>query len=368
MPTLEAVATAVPGRPVPQSETEAFAERLFTDQNPELERYLPVFRNAGIDTRHFVMPVDYYLEPMGWKARNEIFAEGGLDLMEEATRKVLDAAGLDARAIDGIVFVSTTGIAAPTLDARLVDRMGFRPDVHRVPVWGLGCAGGVGGLRLAADLANARPGTRYLLLSMELCSLAFRLDDASLRAFVANALFSDGCAAALVTSLPEAEGQAVVGHTFGHQWPDTHDVMGWDVLDEGLGVVFSKKIPAILERDLASIAARFLGRADAEPGRFVLHPGGAKVLDAYEKALDLDGAALDDARKVLRAYGNMSSPTVLFVLERALQAGLADDDLAFMAAVGPGFSAEMALLSGTTPSARMSAPRSAATAPLARHA
>lgn len=354
MPTIEAVATAAPGPPVPQAETERFAENLFTPENPALRDYLPVYRNGGIKERHFVLPVEAYLEPMGWKARSRHFTDGGLALMEEVTAKVLAEAGIDATDVDGIVFVTTTGIATPSLDARLADRMGFRADLHRVPVWGLGCAGGVAGLRLASDLATARPGSRYLLVSLELCSLAFRLDDASLRAFVANALFADGCAAALVTSDPDVTGQAEIGATASHQWPDSRDVMGWTVEDEGLGVVFSKKIPAILSRDLPDVVGRFLD--GAAPDRFVLHPGGAKVLEAYEESLGLSGEALLHAREVLAHHGNMSSPTVLFVLERALKDGLSSGEEALMAAVGPGFTAEMAMLRGTGPAPALAQP------------
>lgn len=342
----------VPGAPVPQEAVAALAETILAEQAPDLVRYLPVFRNTGIETRHFVRDPEWYLRPLGWKERSAAFEEGGLALLERATRQILADTGVAAHEVDGIVFVTTTGIATPSLDALLCDRVGFRDDVHRVPVWGLGCAGGVAGLRLAADLAKARPGSRYLLLCLELCSLSFRLEDFSVRSFVANALFSDGCAAALVSSHPDAEGPRL-GAGASHRWPDSRDVMGWTVEEDGLGVVFSRHIPDILRKGLAGAMERFFDDTGDRPARHILHPGGTKVLEAYQDAMALEPDAVEDAWAVLRRYGNMSSPTVLFVLERALRRGL--DETACLAAVGPGFSAEMLLMHPATTGARTAA-------------
>ena len=348
MPILEALGTAVPGAAVPQSAVRARAEEILAALAPDLVEKMSVFDTVGIRQRHFVRPTEWYLEPHGWGDRSAVHAEAGLDLLEAAARDALAQADLTPDAVDGVVLVCTTGIATPSLDARLANRLGLRADVTRVPVWGLGCAGGVAGLNLAADLARADPDKRYLLLALETCSLAFNLNDLSVRAFVATTLFSDGCAAALV------RGDRVQGKRLGalrrglsHQWPRSEDVMGWDVMDEGLRVVFSRRIPAIVEAELGPVVARYLKREGATLGRTAFHPGGTKVLEAYEKALGLPPEELETSRAVLREYGNMSSPTVLFVLRDALRAApLARGETALLAALGPGFSAELGLLEG----------------------
>src|SRR5438067_7459071 len=198
VPVIEAVSTAVPGPPVPQSAMRAKAEEVLSALAPELVEKLSIFDATGIRARHFSRPLEWYLEPHGWAERSAAYVEVGLDLLETATRRALDRARLPVDAIDGVVLVSTTGIATPSLDARLANRIGLREDVTRLPVWGLGCAGGVAGVRIARDLAKASPEKRYLVLSLELCSLAFNLNDMSVRAFIATTLFSDGAAACLV--------------------------------------------------------------------------------------------------------------------------------------------------------------------------
>jgi alkylresorcinol/alkylpyrone synthase len=357
MPVLEAVGTAVPGEPVPQRAVKAKAEEVLSQLAPDLVKHLSVFDSTGIATRHFVRPIDWYLESRGWRGVNEIYRDEGLALLEAATRDALEAAGgLPPESIDGIVLVSTTGLSTPSLDARLVNRMGLRSDVQRVPVWGLGCAGGVAGLNLAADLARAHPDRRYLLLSLEVCSLAFHLTDMSVRAFVATTLFSDGAAAALVrgdkvqggSRAPAPLGRLRKGAS--HEWRDSEDVMGWTVEDEGLFVVFSRKIPDIVGAQLAPVVQSYLKRErdGRAPDRHVFHPGGTKVLGAYEDALGLPPEAFASARDTLRRYGNMSSPTVLFALREDLRARgpLAPGETALLAALGPGFAAELALLEG----------------------
>ncbi len=348
MPVLEALGAAVPAHRTPQAEVKAKAAEVLSALAPELVEKLSVFDSTGIRERFFVRPMDWYLETHGWGERAAVFREEGTAMLERATREALDAAGLRASDVDGIVLVCTTGIATPSLDARLANRLGLDAAVQRVPVFGLGCAGGVAGLNLADDLARAHPSKRFLLLSLETCSLAFNLTDMSVRAFVATTLFGDGCAAALV------RGDALEGPSLGrlrrgmsHQWRDSEDVMGWDVLDEGLRVVFSRRIPEIVQTQLAPVVERYLKREEAAPGRWALHPGGTKVLEAYEAALKLGLGALAESRDVLRDFGNMSSPTALFVLRESLRRrALAPGETALLAALGPGFTAEMGLVEG----------------------
>ena len=348
MPLLEAIGTAVPGPAVLQSDVRRKAEEVFAALAPELLDKMEVFETTGIRKRHFVRPLEWFLEPHGWAERAALYREVGLDVLEQATRTALARAGVAPAEVDGVVLVSTTGISTPSLDARLVDRLGLRADVERVPVWGLGCAGGVAGLNIVADLARANPEKRYLFLTLELCSLAFDLSDLSVRAFVANTLFADGCAALLVRG-DARPGPAPLAHIrrgASHQWPASEGVMGWDVTDDGLRVVFSRKIPEIVAQDLAPVVEAYVKREGAPPDRYVFHPGGTKVIEAYQRALGVRAEQLDTARRALAEYGNMSSPTVFFALEDSLRAPLRPGETALLAALGPGFTAALAMLEG----------------------
>ena len=347
MPFLESIGTAVPKQRFPQSEIKAKAAEVVSAVAPQLLEYMDIFDTTGIQSRYLVRELDWYLGSHGWKERSEIYKDEGLNLIEEAATRALDASKLTAADIGGIIFVSTTGISTPSLDARLVNRMGFHSNIQRVPVWGLGCAGGVAGLALAGDLARAHPDRRYLLLSLELCSLAFHLGDLDVRSFVAATLFGDGAAAAIVRG-DQVNGIAKARLTAGssHEWKSSEDVMGWNVLDEGLSVVFSRRIPQIVEEKLAPIVHAYAGQNGSGPDRYVFHPGGTKVLQAYEKALNVAPERLETARKILRDYGNMSSPTVLFTLAESLRTPLRKTETALLAALGPGFATELLLLEG----------------------
>lgn len=314
---------------------------------------LEVFRNARIDGRSLAMPVEWYLEPHGFAERNEAYATIGLDLVEGASRDALAASGLAPEEVTAVVMVSTTGIATPSLDARLSNRLGFRPGIARVPLFGLGCAGGVAGLSRAADLAKADPDAHVLLVAMELCSLSFDITTAlglgrgavDKKSLVAASLFSDGCAAALVSG--DRTGAAGLNWIAGasHLFPQTERVMGWDVADDHLEVVLSPGIPDLVRREVAGILAPFLAEHNSgtRPRHWALHPGGARVVDAFREALALQGDELRFTEHVLRKHGNMSSPTALFVLKEALAEAAAGDRV-LAAALGPGFCGEFALL------------------------
>ena len=251
-------------------------------------------------------------------------------------------AGIAPDAVDAVVAVSTTGIATPGLDARLIDRLGLRRDIRRLPVFGLGCAGGVIGLARAADLARAAPGTRVLLLVVELCALSFRKNDVSKSNVVATALFGDGAAAAVISC--DGDGPAL-GGAGEYTWPDSLGIMGWDVAEDGLKAVFSRDIPGLVRRHMRDVVSEFLSHHRLTLGdidHFVCHPGGAKVLSALEEAFRLGEGALVEGRGVLRDYGNMSAVTVLFVLERALAARRRGRLL--LTSLGPGFTAAFQLM------------------------
>lgn len=340
---LLSLATATPPHQLDQDEVAAAARAIFGPRMPIFERLAPVFANAGIRTRQAVMPMDWYLEPRGWPERTEAYVAGAVELFAEAAQRALDEAGIAGPDVDVIVTVSSTGIATPSLEARAMDRLGFRPDAARVPVFGLGCAGGATGLALAARLAAAQPGATVLVVTLELCTLAFRLDGLDKADIVATALFGDGAAACVLRA---GEGGFAEVTGFGeHTWPNTLDIMGWRVDPQGLGVIFAQAIPPFARKKLRPAMDAMLERqslATSDVDRFVCHPGGMKVIEALEGALDLGQGALDAEREVLAAHGNMSAPTVLFVLDRVRRRALPRRSV--LTALGPGFTASTVTL------------------------
>lgn len=323
---------------ITQRDAATVAHETFSARIDDFERLVKVFESSGILERYLVRPLEWYLKPLGWAERNAAFLEGACALFVDAATKALTAAGKTAADIDMVVTVSSTGLATPGIDARVADEMGFRDDILRVPVFGLGCAGGVTGLGLGARLAQSSPGSCVLVVAVELCSVAFRMDKVTKENIVATALFADGAAACVLQS--GAAGLASVEMSGQHTWPGTLDIMGWSVDDTGLGVIFDRAIPPFAEANIAAAVGGILAREGLVVGdidRFTCHPGGAKVITALERALSLDQGTLDIERDVLTNYGNMSAPTALFVLKRAVEAGLPDRTL--LTALGPGFTA-----------------------------
>lgn len=375
--SLAALVSAVPPHVMRQDDVVRRVRALFGDRRLDIERLLPAFGNAGIDTRRSCVPIEWYLSPSNWKDRNALFIEHAVALLEEAASACLAEAGLPCEAVDGLVTVCTTGIATPSLDARLMERLPFRRDVARLPIFGLGCAGGVLGLSRAATLAQglaqglahrpgaqgpgpARPGARVLCLVVELCGLTFRANDLSKSNVIAAALFGDGAAAMLLEAPGPAgvaagmagdgpDGASAGGLKLGpqgeHTWPASLDVMGWEVEQDGLGVLFSRDIPALIRERMGPAVDGFLaahGLARGDIDGYVCHPGGAKVVGALEEVFGLPEGGLAEARGVLRDFGNMSAVTVLFVLERLRRAGMRGRYL--MTALGPGFTAAFQIL------------------------
>ena len=355
-PRLVALATAVPPCVVRQSEVKREMARLFSSVVREGDRLLAIFENAQIDERHLCVPLEWFAREHTFGEKNALYVEHALRLSIEATSAALLRAGLEPADIDHVVFVSSTGIATPSIDALLANTLGFRTDVRRTPIWGLGCAGGAVGLSRARDFSRADPGARVLLVAVELCSMTFQLHDLDKRNLVATSLFSDGAAAAVIAGreVPlRANSREIPLEILASQsilWKDSADVMGWNVDGAGLHVVFSRDIPTIVRDHVRPSLLAFLDRCGvtlADVQHLAAHPGGVKVMDAYAEALGLAAARFHHAREVLRAFGNMSSPTCLFVLERFLQAAeIHAGEHAIVAALGPGFSAEYVLLRG----------------------
>jgi alkylresorcinol/alkylpyrone synthase len=335
---LVSLATAVPPNEIDQIDVAEAAHKGFAGRVGDYERLARVFESSGIRRRYAAMPLDWYFRPLGWPERSKAYLDGAQSLFAEAALRALDRAGLSPTSVDTVITVSSTGIATPSLEAHVAGRLGFRADIERIPVFGLGCAGGVAGLGLAARMARAQPGNVVLLVVIELCTLAFRLDKLSKENIVATALFGDG-AAACVLRVGE-EGIARVEMSGQHLWPDTIDVMGWSVDPQGFGVIFDRAIPPFAEAQMLPAVTGVLARAGlsvVDIDRFAFHPGGKKVVNALERAFSLEQGTLDHERSVLAEYGNMSAPTALFVLDRAIQVGLAPRTL--LTAMGPGFAA-----------------------------
>lgn len=342
-PRLRALATAVPPFALNQGDVEAVSRKIFEGRSQAFERMRSIYANSGIETRYSCVGLEWYLEDHGWRDRNGLYLENAVALIKEAALNCLDRAGLDPSEVDGLAVVSTTGIATPSLDALLLEEIPFRRTVQRLPIFGLGCAGGVLGLNRVADLARAAPGSRWLFIVVELCGLTFRSRDLSKSNIVATALFGDGAAAMLVENV-EGDGPTINGAAE-HTWPDSLDVMGWRLQEDGFGVLFSRDIPELVLSKLPPVLAQFLNdqKLDlAAIDHFVPHPGGAKVLDALSESLALPQGALRHAQEVLRDYGNMSAATVFFVLDRCLAAGAHGRLL--LSALGPGFTAGFTIL------------------------
>ena len=335
---LLSVATAVPPNCVSQRDAAKFAHDGFSARYEDFERLAKVFESSGILRRYLVRPLEWYLTPLGWAERNLAYVEGACELFINAASRALAEAGLSAADVDTVVTISSTGLATPGIDARVAERLGFRSDVERVPVFGLGCAGGVSGLGLGARLAQSRPGSCVLVVAVELCSVAFRLDKLTKENIVATALFGDGAAACVLRA--QEGGLAGVEFSGHHTWPGTLDIMGWSVDDTGLGVIFDRAIPPFAEANMRPAVDGLLARQELaveDVDRFCCHPGGAKVITALERALSLNQGHLDHERTVLADYGNMSAPTALFVLDRLIKVGLPARTL--LTAMGPGFTA-----------------------------
>ncbi len=355
-PRLIALGTAVPSHVVTQAEVRDMAARLFAGTDAGSARLLRVFDHSGIATRHLCMPIAWYETPRTFAEQNALYVPHALALATAATQAALAGCGLTPEAIDHIVFVSTTGIATPSLDARLALALGCRADVRRTPVWGLGCAGGTAGLARARDFALADPRARVLLVAAELCSLTFRPEDRDKLNLIAASLFADGAAAVIVQGAdappPPVRAMPPLELLDAHStlWPDTLGVMGWTVSTRGLHVVFSRDIPTIVRERVRPALEPWLathGLTLEHVPHLVSHPGGAKVLAAYAEALGRDVGAFRDAHAVLREYGNMSSPTCLFVLERMLSHhAIGAGEHALVTALGPGFAAEYVLARG----------------------
>ena len=342
---IASVATAVPEHVVTQDDATERARKVY----PQYARLEALYTNTGIETRYSIEPVPWHLTTHTWEERSEIYQRNALDLLEQVARQSIAEAGLTPRDIDIIVTNTITGLSIPSLEARLMNRLAFRPDVERLPIFGLGCGGGVGGLARSVRMAQARPGANVLFLTVDLCSLCLRVNDPSLAMFVAAALFGDGAAAVVLRSRAGngavRSGGARISAQGEYFWSGTEHIMGWDIKNDGFGVVLSPELPTLLRDRLGEALFPFLaseGLSLQDFEGYLLHPGGSKVLETAEASLGLSRDQLRYSWQVLKNYGNMSSATALFVLHAALADGARGRHL--LAAFGPGFSAYFIVL------------------------
>jgi len=337
------VGTAVPPFRMEQSEVKAYIEALFSKDVHRLERLLPVFDNSSIKTRYFAQPPAWYASTHSFAEANRLYEQIALELAGQAARQAINKANVAAEDIGAIIFVSSTGIATPTIDTKLITRLALSNHIIRIPIWGLGCAGGAAGIARAAELAQAMPEKAVLFIAVELCSLTFQRQDFSKSNLVGTGIFADGAAAAVLAV--RGNGPTVLG-SLSTLFPNSENVMGWDIVDSGLKVRFSRDIPAIVRRYLPELMERAcnqwqIQQCDIE--HYVVHPGGPKVIEAYVDSLRLNQGQVAAAYEVLEQYGNMSSASILFVLAKYVESTPASNHYGVMLALGPGFCAEQVL-------------------------
>jgi len=347
-PTVRAVGRALPPNYVDQETLIAIFRAYWEKKHFNVDRLEDLHRAVQVKGRHLALPVQDYLPLDTFAKSNAAWIRSAVDVGEAAVRDALARAGLGPRDVDHLFFVTVTGIATPSIDARLVNRLGMRPDVKRTPVFGLGCVAGAAGLARASDALRGFPGEVSVLLSVELCSLTLQREDLSIPNIVASGIFGDGAAAVVIEGGDRGGAGPRILATRSVFYPDTEWVMGWDVVDTGFKVVLSAKVPEITRahvgRDVdAFLASQGLGRKDVR--HWIAHTGGPKVLEAFEAALELPAKALERSWRSLEEVGNLSSASVLFVLADLLESGDArPGDSGLLMAMGPGFCSELVLL------------------------
>lgn len=361
-PRISAVAVSLPDHFYSQDALITAFEREWGERLFNPGRLAQLHRNVQVRGRHLALPIEAYGRLDSFTAANDAFIREGTALGARAVREALARAGLEPRDVDHLFFVSVTGVATPSIDARLVNRLALRSDVKRTPIFGLGCVAGAAGVARAADYLRAFPAHVAVLLSVELCSLTLQRRDLSIANLIASGLFGDGAAAVVLEGAARATDEPLrdgsqprnpaprVLATRSVFYPDTEDVMGWSIGAGGFRVVLSADVPDVVGAHVRGDVRSFLAEHGLEPGdvgTWIAHPGGPKVLQAMEEALELDDETLARTWRSLAEIGNLSSASVLAVLGDTLAEGRpADGELALLLAMGPGFCSELVLLAG----------------------
>jgi alkylresorcinol/alkylpyrone synthase len=342
------IGSAFPKNYYPQ---EVIRETLKARWNGRLERPQVLDRlhsNVGVSGRHLALPIESYAGLKTWGDANNAWIECAQDLGKHALCQAMNQAGIAGSDLKAIFFVSVTGIASPSIEGRLINRMGLPRDIKRIPIFGLGCVAGAAGIARAADYVRAYPDQAAALISVELCSLTWREDDLSVANLISTGLFGDGAAAVIVAGSELANHGPVILGTRSVFYPDTEDVMGWDISEKGFKIVLSRSVPDMVHLHLADDVQKFLADHDLGFGdidSWIMHTGGPKVLEATEQALKLPPGALEPSWECLREVGNLSSASVLLVLEKFMyRRRPAPGSFSVLAAMGPGFCSELVLL------------------------
>ena len=345
---IAAVETAFPEHWYAQSELTDRVVRLLGIDEAKAARVRSLHDNCGIDGRHLVLPLDAYSDLGGFTGANRAWLDGALALGERSCRRALEAAGVRADEVDAIFFSTVTGVVSPSVDARLVTRLGLRSDVKRTPMFGLGCVAGAAAVARAADFVAADPNAVALVLTVELCSLTLQTDDHSVANLISVGLFGDGAAAAVVVGRDRAAPGPEIVTTRSVFYPDTEDVMGWQIGSHGFRIVLSAEVPTVARERVpidvdAFLTDNAMSRGDVR--RWIAHPGGPKVLQALQDGLELEHDDLAISWQSLASAGNLSSASVLMILSETLKQRPAEPgEHGVMLAMGPGFCSEFLLL------------------------
>ncbi len=322
---------------------EYWGDRL---RNPQmLER---LHRNVAVEGRHLAIPYEKYYDIHTWGDANNVWIQVAQELGEQALCRALQNAGVEKNLLGALFFTSVTGISSPSIDGILINRMGLPPNIKRLPIFGLGCVAGAAGIARAADYVRAYPKQAAALVSVELCSLTIQREDLSVANLISSGLFADGSAAVVVTGdALDASGPEIVA-TRSVFYPDTEQMMGWKVSEKGFNIVLSPEVPVLIRENLGQNVDAFLadhGYKKSDVGSWVLHTGGPKVLEATADALDLHDGQLDASWDCLKKVGNLSSASVLVVLEDVMKNRRPEPGtVGVLAAMGPGFCSELVLL------------------------
>jgi len=345
---IAAVGSAFPPHYVDQETLIAAFREAWASRYHNVARIEDLHRHVLVGSRYLALPLDAYARLTGFTEANDAWIRVGLDVGAAAIEDALARAGLNVRDVDALWCTSVTGVAAPSLDARLINRLGFRPSLKRVPIFGLGCVAGAAGVARAADYLKGHPAEVAMLLSVELCSLTLQRDDLSIPNLIASGLFGDGAAAVVLTGAERGVGGPAIVATRSAFYPGTEDVMGWQVGDSGFRVVLSAEVPEMVRKYLRRDVDGFLADQRLtydDIAVWVAHPGGPKVLQAMEEALPMRPGALELTWRSLREVGNLSSTSVLLVLQETLaSAAPPPGSYGLMTAMGPGFCSELVLL------------------------
>jgi alkylresorcinol/alkylpyrone synthase len=347
--SIAATATALPPHTITRDDVKYYMGRVFDIPDRKLEAMMSIVDNAQVHKRHAIFPIEYTVEPRALYQTNQEYIEHAVKLGREAAEKCLQRAGVRPDEVDLIITVSCTGFMIPSLDAHLINLMGFRSNVRRMPFTELGCAAGAMALGRAADYLKANPGGNVLIIAVELPSLTFQRKDISQANLISSILFGDGAAAALITGKESHGPKIMVSETY--TFPDSLGAMGFDLRDSGFHILLAKDVPEMIGAKIRELIDGFLdrhGKKFQDIKGWILHPGGARLLGNVETALGLTKCQTQPSWDILGNVGNLSSATILFILQEWLEKRpLKPGEYALAAAFGPGFSAEFLLLQWT---------------------